>query len=183
MKNKYKLIGITGKARSGKDTIAKYLWQEHDFVRISLAYPLKQAARIIFNLSYDQAFCDELKEEVIPYWGLSPRQMFQKLGTDAVLCTFGQMTWVKHWLQTYSTLSETDHVVVPDIRKDFEAEALLKLGGIIIEVRRGTGLAGETGKHTSESGLETVIPHYVIDNHGTVDELCRMVDSIMKELA
>ena len=105
-----------------------------------------------------------------------------RLGTDAVLCTFGQMTWVKHWLQTYSTLSETDHVVVPDIRKDFEAEALLKLGGIIIEVRRGTGLAGETGKHTSESGLETVLPHYVIDNHGTVDELCRMVDSIMKEL-
>jgi len=182
MKNKYKLIGVTGKARSGKDTIAKYLWQEHDFVKSSLAYPIKQAARIIFNLTYEEAFCDELKEVVIPYWGLSPRQMFQKLGTDAVLCTFGQMTWVKRWLQTYSTLSETDHVVVPDIRKDFEAEAIMKLGGIIIEVVRGNGLEGETGKHTSESGLETVLPHYRIINTGSLEELYANVDAIMKEL-
>ena len=182
MKNKYKLIGVTGKARSGKDSIAKYLWQEHDFVRVALADPIKRAAQIIFNLTYEQAWADDLREVVIPYWGLSPRQMFQKLGTDAVLCTFGQMTWVKRWLTTYDVLAKTDHVVVPDIRKDFEAEAILKLGGIIIEVVRGNGLEGETGKHTSESGLETFLPHYMISNTGTFDELHANVDSIMKEL-
>ena len=72
--------------------------------------------------------------------------------------------------------------MVSDIRKDFEAEAILKLGGIIIEVVRGNGLEGETGKHTSESGLETILPHYRIINTGTFDELYANVDSIMKEL-
>ena len=36
-----KLIGITCKARSGKDTIARHLWAQHAFTRIAFADPLK----------------------------------------------------------------------------------------------------------------------------------------------
>jgi hypothetical protein len=78
-----KLIGIVGKARSGKSSIAQHLWSEHAFTRIALADPLKLAAQQIFGLSDEQALRDEFKEIEIPFWGMSPRQMFQRIGTEA----------------------------------------------------------------------------------------------------
>lgn len=174
-----KLIGITGKARSGKDTVAKHLWGEHEFTRIAMADPLKTAARAIFGLSHEQVYDDSLKEEVMPYWGMSPRQLFQLLGTEAVKGTFGDDTWVRRWLLSYSTLSQTDHVVVPDVRFDIEAETIRNLGGIIIEVRRGPGLVGSTGDHASERGLST-LPDAVINNDGTLEELFGRVDAVVK---
>lgn len=176
-----KLIGITGKARSGKDTIAKYLWEQHEFTRIALADPLKIAVRSIFGLSHEQVYDDSLKETIVPYWGMSPRQLFQQLGTEAVKGTFGDDTWVRRWLFSYSTLSQTDHVVVPDVRFDIEAGTIRDLGGIIIEVRRGPGLVGSTGDHASERGLST-LPDAVISNDGTMCELFRKVDAVVREL-
>lgn len=173
-----KLIGITGKARSGKDTIAKHLWAEHQFTRIALADPLKMAARNIFGLTHAQTMDDDLKETIIPYWGLSPRQIFQLLGTEAIKGTFGELTWVKRWAISYDLLKNTDHVVVPDVRFDCEASAIRALGGVIVEVQRGTGLTGSTGDHASELGLSS-LPDFVIDNSGTIDELCAVVDKIV----
>jgi dephospho-CoA kinase len=57
-----KLIGITGKARSGKDTIARHLWAQHAFTRIAFADPLKLAAQSIFGLTHDQTWNDDLKK-------------------------------------------------------------------------------------------------------------------------
>jgi hypothetical protein len=176
-----KLIGITGKARSGKDTIAKYLWEKHEFTRIAIADPLKFAARAIFGLSHEQVFDDSLKGEVIPYWGMSPRQLFQQLGTEAVKGTFGEDTWVRRWLMSYYVISKTDHVVVPDVRFDIEAETIRTLGGIIIEVRRGPGLVGSTGDHVSEHGLST-LPDAVISNDGTLEDLHAVVDALVRTM-
>lgn len=175
------LVGITGKARSGKDTIAKHLWTQHEFTRIALADPMKRAAQQMFGLTDAQTWSDELKEVVIPYWGMSPRQMFQKLGTEAAKGTFGDDVWAKRWRLSYDMLRETDHVVVPDIRFDIEADMIRALGGFIIEVRRGTGLSGSTGAHASELGLST-LPEVFIDNEGTVEELHRAFDKLVGSL-
>lgn len=173
-----KLIGITGKARSGKDTIAKHLFHTHEFTRAAFADPLKLAAGHIFGLSREQMWGDEHKETVIPYWGKSPRQLFQLLGTEAIKPVFGDDTWVKRWELTYMLFKDTDHMVVPDVRVDVEANRIRQLGGIIIEVRRGTGLAGSTGEHVSELGLST-LPDYIIENYGTIEELNAVVDRIV----
>ena len=50
------LIGITGKAGVGKDTVAEHLWHKHSFVRIGLADPLKRAAQEIFGLTDEQTW-------------------------------------------------------------------------------------------------------------------------------
>lgn len=173
-----KLIGITGKARSGKDTIAKHLFHTHEFTRVAFADPLKHAASHIFGLSGRQTWDDELKEKVIPYWGKSPRQLFQLLGTEAIKPVFGDDTWVKRFEITYNLLKDTDHMVVPDVRVDVEANRIRELGGVIIEVRRGSGLVGSTGSHISELGLST-LPDFVIENHGSIDELKANVDRIV----
>ena len=134
-----KLIGITGKARSGKDTIAEYLWSRHCFTRIALADPLKLAAQAAFRLGHQQTFNDALKEIAIHPWGLSPRQIFQKTG-DIYKAAFGEDFWVRRWMLSYEMFKDTDHIVVPDIRFDEEAAVIKELGGTLIRVVRGLSL-------------------------------------------
>ena len=176
-----KLIGITGKARSGKDTIARMLFAQHAFTRIAFADPLKLAAQQIFGLSKEQTWGDHKKEEVIPYWGMSPRQMFQLLGNEAVKPVFGADIWIKRWSMIYATLKDTDDIIVPDVRFDHEASHIRSLGGVIVELQRGIGLVGSTGDHASERGLST-LPEYTIDNNGTLDELRVKVMSLVEAL-
>ena len=174
-----KLIGICGKARSGKDTIAKHLFEAHAFTRIAFADPIKQAARHIFALTHEQTWDDALKEVVIPYWDMSPRQMFQKLGTDATHPVFGQNIWMKRWYVTYDVLKDTDHIVVPDVRRDYELAGIRELGGVIIRIDRDeAGLTGAEAQHISETGL-SMAPDYIIKNDGTIAGLKAAVDHLL----
>ncbi len=162
------IIGITGKARSGKDTVAAILVAQHGFTRIAFADPLKRAAQAIFGLTEAQTWDDDLKEIVIPYWGMSPRSMFQQLGVEAVKRTFGHDVWAKRWAMSFEAVG--DNVVATDCRFDTEAALIRSLGGIIIEVIRGPGLNGSTGDHSSERGLST-LPDITIDNNGSIKDL------------
>ena len=134
-----RLIGITGKARSGKDAIAKFAWSQYGFTRIAFADAVKLSAQAKFGLTAAQTWGDELKEIVIPHWNMTPRQMFQMEGTEAGRNVFGGDLWIKRFMLSYNLLKDTDDIIVPDVRFDNEAEALRSLGGIIIEVRRGQG--------------------------------------------
>lgn len=178
-----KLIGITGLARSGKDTVARYLWAEYAYTTIAFADPLKLATQHIFGLTDEQTWKDHLKEVTIPYWNMSPRQMFQLLGTEAVKGTFGDDTWCKRWKICYDVLSGTDDIVVPDVRTDVEAAMLRSLGGVIIELTRNdSGLSGSTGAHSSENGLST-FPDYEVTNNGTIQDLHDAVDAVLGKMA
>lgn len=172
-----KLIGIAAKARSGKDTVATYLWEKYGVTRIAFADPIKVAAQSMFGLTHDQAWNDSLKETVIPYWGLSPRQMLQQLGTDASKPVFGPDIWIKRWAMSYSTLMETDDIVVPDVRCDLEASYLRMLGGVIIHLERPDAQA--VSSHISEAGV-TVHPEdrYIINN-GTLEDLYAKVEIVL----
>lgn len=48
------IIGIMGKAGSGKDTTADFLKKEENFVKISLADPLKRICKDVFDFSLEQ---------------------------------------------------------------------------------------------------------------------------------
>lgn len=176
-----KLIGITGKARSGKDTIAQILFAQHAFTRIAFADPLKMAAQQMFGLTHEQTWAEAVKEQVIPHWGISPRQMFQLLGNEAVKPVFGADIWIKRWSMSYNMLKDTDDIIVPDVRFDHEAAHIRSLGGVIVEVQRGIGLVGSTGDHVSERGLST-LPEYTIDNSGTLEELEAKVNALVEAL-
>ena len=176
-----KLIGITGKARSGKDEIAKHLWARHAFTRIAIADPVKLTAQSAFRLSHDEAFKGENKEEILTYWGMSPRQIFQKTG-DIYKEVFGEAFWIKRWLLSYGTFGSTDDIVVPDIRFDNEAKSIRNLGGTLIRVVRGDGLAGAEGEHRSEAGI-TIPVDFTINNEGSLEDLWSEVDRIVRSLA
>ena len=90
------IIGITGKAGSGKDTVADYLVKNHDFIKLSFAGILKQGMQILFNLSDDQLHHPLVKEKIDPRWGKSPRELMQWLGTDILRKNIRQDFFIVH---------------------------------------------------------------------------------------
>lgn len=179
------LIGIHGKARAGKDTAAKYLVSEHGFVRQAFADPLKRAGQAMFGLNEQETWDDSLKEVVIPYWGMSPREMFQKLGTEGGREVFGEDLWLKRWLKFYEEYKDLSNIVVPDVRFENEAELVRARGGIVIHLTtsRKSALKGNTTTHASEAGVEFKPGDYRLANDGTFAALYAKIDLILEQLA
>ena len=169
-----KLIGVHGKAQSGKDTIARVLVEEHGFVRMAFADPLKAAASILFNWPPEIAFSDEIKTHKNPLWNdLTGREIFQKFGTEAMRGTFGDDFWIKRWACDYSRLRKKHSIVVSDVRTNIEADMIRGLGGLILHVeRRGAGLSGLEAFHSSERGIIfNKGTDLRLENNGTLEEL------------
>ena len=62
------IIGISGKKRSGKDTISDYLIQEYKFIKYGFADPIKDIAKIIFGFTEEQLYGNE-KDIIDLRWG------------------------------------------------------------------------------------------------------------------
>lgn len=168
------LIGIHGRARAGKDSIATVIKEAFPFEKYSFAAPIKDACNLIFG--WDQRHADgELKEVVDPFWGFSPRHAYQTLGTE----------WGRRllrddlWIRRCEMLNQKGmNLVIPDVRFPNELEFIRKQGGVMIFVRRpATGNEISLNTHASEAGLWHLIKpeDVVIDNDGTPEDLVRKV--------
>ena len=178
-----KLIGLAGKAGAGKDTVADYLWEKEGAIKIAFADALRAASASIFGLDPRNFLDRDLKEAEVEYWGMTPRRMLQLLGTEATKPVFGDDIWLKRWFLSYSAVRDTDHVVVPDVRFDVEAEAIRHLGGTIVHiVRPGAGLSGATGEHASEAGIELRNGDMYLSNRGSVEDLRHKVDELWETI-
>jgi len=167
-----KLIGVHGKAQSGKDTIARVLVEEHGFVRMAFADPLKAASAVLFGWPVEMAFSDEIKGYKSPLWDITGRTAFQRLG-DAMKIGFGTDFWIKRWACEYARLKDKHSIVVADVRTNAEADMIRGLGGVILHLeRRGAGLSGLEGMHSSEAGITfNRSTDLRIENNGTLSEL------------
>jgi hypothetical protein len=175
------LIGIHGKARCGKDTCAAYLVKYHGFIRQAFADPLKRAAQHIFGLTDEQTWEDGYKEVVIDYWGMSPRQMFQKLGTEAGRNVFGQGLWIRRWAKFYSEFGDVANIVVPDVRFDNEADLIRGLGGkvILLTSSRGNNLDDSAKAHASEAGIVVKPGDIPLANNSSYQSLYAKIDQVI----
>ena len=81
------IIGLSGYKGSGKDTVADFLCEKYGFIKYGFADPIKEIAKIMFDFSEDET----LKEVVDERWGISPREFYQKFGTEYGQFITGQM--------------------------------------------------------------------------------------------
>ena len=168
-----KLIGLTGKARSGKDTVGEYL-RKYGYQPYAMAKPIKEGCRQMFGWD-DRHLYGELKEVLDPAYGVTPREAMQKLGTE-----FGRnMISTKIWeLRAAVEISNSNYLVITDLRFDNEAALVLSNGGIVIDINReGRDKINGAEDHSSESGISPELITKVIDNNGTIDMLYENVDS------
>ena len=158
------LIGITGRAGSGKSTAADVLLKA-GWARVKFADPLKNMLRAI-GLS-DRHIEGDLKE--VPcdlLQGKTPRWAMQRLGTEWGRQCIGESFWLDLARREIAlTIAQGVPVVVDDVRFENEAQLIRDLGGTILQITRGNA---ETPSHASEADLTGDI---VYRNNGTRAEL------------
>ena len=141
------IIGICGFIGSGKDTVADYLVNFHEFRRESFASTLKDAVSAVFG--WDRTMLEgrtkearEWREQVDPWWAerldmptLTPRWVLQYWGTEVCRKGFHDDIWIAS-LENKLRNSK-DHVVISDCRFPNEISSIKNAGGQIIWVQRG----------------------------------------------
>jgi hypothetical protein len=141
------IIGICGFIGSGKDTVADYLVNFHEFRRESFASTLKDAVAAVFG--WDRTMLEgrtkearEWREQVDPWWAarldmptLTPRWVLQYWGTEVCRKGFHDDIWIAS-LENKLRNSK-DNVVISDCRFPNEISSIRNAGGKIIWVKRG----------------------------------------------
>jgi hypothetical protein len=193
------LIGLSGKAGSGKSTVGDYLAGAHGYVQFSFAGALKDVLQTAFHFTAEQMVYG--KETVDPRCGKSPRWCLQYFGTAFRAIWPEIWIWNLRW-EILGFLAENGQhpIVVTDVRFRDEAAALKAMGAVLVRIERPG--AGEEGGHTGpplrEYPCATGIPghcseidldgwegwqagqgNHVIDNSGTLQNLANCVEMIL----
>lgn len=168
------LIGLTGRARSGKDTAGKYLAPKLSARLYAFAHPIKEAAKFAFGLT-DEHVHGHLKETPLElYGGKTPRYILQTFGTDFARRMIVDDVWIKRAERELS-LYPTNYIIT-DVRFDNEAEWVRAQGGTVIQIQRENAQAVEA--HASEKGVSPGLIDHVIDNSGTLQSLYDQLDNL-----
>ena len=141
------IIGVCGFIGSGKDTIADYLMNIHQFRRESFANALKDAISMVFGWDRDMLEgrtrqSREWREQVDPWWAerlnmpdLTPRWVLQHWGTEVCRRAFHDDIWIA--ALENKLRNSTDDIVISDCRFPNEIKSIKDAGGIVIRVVRG----------------------------------------------
>lgn len=162
------IIGISGKAGHGKDTLAKLLVDNHGY--------------------YRRAFADALKEDIAHLlYGTSSKKGVKELEANkhkpeirALLQSYGVAQrekdphyWIRECLNRYQGVraykgGALTGLVIPDVRFKNEAEEVQRRGVLIRVVRDNfeSGLTPEAQAHPSETDLDGWAFNLVIFNTG-----------------
>jgi hypothetical protein len=173
-----KLIGITGQARSGKDTAADFLISSIDFTKYSFATPIKDAVKNLFHLTDDHVN-GHLKEVVLPDLGCSPRYLMQTLGTEWGRKLVDPEVWLMVAQKSISRLALNGNagVVIPDVRFENEAAFIRNNGGLLIHISRPD--CEKVLAHESELGVSLMPGDAQIVNNGTLKQLHNQVETTL----
>lgn len=164
------MIGITGKARAGKDTAASFYRQEFGYEHLSFAAPMKKMAAALADESQFLFEHDVHKESEVDWLQVSRRRLMQLLGNEAIKPVFGNDIWIRHLMHRVDSW-KLSKVVISDVRFDMEAQAIIDRGGYILRVvRPEAGLQGVAGSHASEAGVNPDLIDFDVENIGTVGE-------------
>jgi hypothetical protein len=141
------IIGVCGLIGAGKDTMADYLVNIHQFRRESFANTLKDAVSAVFGWDRDllegrTRHSREWREQVDAWWAdrlnmpeLTPRWVLQYWGTEVVRRSFHDDTWIASLENRLR--KTTDDVVISDCRFPNEIAAIKRAGGLVVRVHRG----------------------------------------------
>lgn len=168
-----RLIGITGLAGSGKDTLADALVYDRGAEKYNFALPIKHALNAMFGWTMEQWDDRIWKETKIAWLGKSPRQCAQTLGTEWGRDLVHPDLWMLIAEDRYLKYRQ-DHsggpFIIPDVRFENEVDMIHRNGGIVVKISR-LGV-NAVSAHVSEKGIEEV--DYILANHGTVRQFLEL---------
>lgn len=174
------LVVFTGFKGCGKTTASKFLSSAYGFKSLKFADGLKDMLRAL-GLN-EREIEGDLKEEPCGIlMGHTPRWAMQTLGTEWGRECISKDFWINLWVsRVRKTLHAGFGVVNDDMRFPNEAEAVKMLGGTIVRIYGKNDKEAQEDTHASESHYSTIAADYSLINRGTIGDLHRSVDTMVK---
>lgn len=202
------IIGVCGFIGSGKDTIADYLVNIHEFRRESFANALKDSVASVFG--WDRTMLEgrtkearEWREEVDTWWAerlamptLTPRWVLQYWGTEVCRKNFHDDIWIA--ALENKLRQAKDNIVISDVRFPNEILSIKNAGGKIVWVQRGelpewynSAIQANQGSniglnemkyrkiHSSEWAWVGTDFDSILTNDGTLEDLYSQIESVL----
>lgn len=172
------VIGITGKKRSGKDTFAAHLIENHGYTQVRFADPLRAVAKAINPIvgCYGTRETYRLTDALGPEddWEVAKelpevRRLLQVIGTEAGRDILGENVWVDAAERVIDSIPGP--VVVTDVRFWNEVDLIADLGTLVRVTRPSLGTP--TDQHPSETALDDLVmpTDFDVVNDGTIADL------------
>lgn len=176
------IIGLSGYAQVGKDTVANHLVEQYGFVKVSFADPIREALyKLNPVIQYHNLFprlatvVDALGWEGAKAASEDIRRLLQRFGTEIGREMFGKDFWVNQGLLR---AKEHENVVFADTRFMNEANAIRANDGQVWRINKPGHKP--VNDHPSETALDHYRFDWTIPNMTTVEELHNLVDTIMQ---
>jgi dephospho-CoA kinase len=182
-------IALTGKMRSGKDTVAKYLQEKHGFVSFAFGDGIKRIIQEYFPHEYAKG---------------KPRKLLQAIGQ--FFREYYPDVWVDYLhrdiLNYLDVLeftiglheSELPNIVITDVRQMNEYEYAKREGYTVIKVEAddelrleriknsGDNYSMEDFYHETEKMVDLIPCDYLITNNTTLEDLYEQIEFVVAEL-
>lgn len=179
------ILGLSGYARSGKDTVADYLVYNYGFTRMAFADPMREALyRLNPRINVAEMIGVSLQDAVdnLGWEGLkdvSPdiRGLLQRMGTEVGREMFGENLWVNYALDKAAAI---DRVVFADVRFVNEAQSIRDHEGFLWRIERPGTVA--VNDHISERALDDYKFDHYLNNYGTKELMLEAVNSMIGEV-
>jgi len=191
------LVGISGHARSGKDTFAEMLAAALNkdsyppYVMMAFANELKLKCQEAFDLTWEQLWGDDKEklDERYPkgdtFW--TAREIMQDFG--AFYRTIDNEFWIKNLFKVIES-KEYTNVVITDVRYINEADYIINNGGYVIRINREDKGDIHNEQHPSEIELDNYkrFDFTVVNNQGleelkvTASEVAKFLNGSEKNL-
>lgn len=182
------LIGLSGRAGSGKDTTANLIVQEFmargkQVKTLSFAGKLKEVVCDVFCI--DPVVFDDrtLKNApMLALGGKSPREVAQFLGTEAFRAIRSEV-WVDYAMkQAQRYMSQGISVIITDVRFLNEAQAIASYGGYIVCLKRDSVEVYNHASETAIDDIKTRCANWILTNNGPMSELASDVKQLASEV-
>ena len=172
------IIGIAGRARSGKDTIANFILTMQGGYRYSFADPIRNMLKAL-GIDLSHPYWLENKENIIPVLGASPRRLMQTLGTEWGRKLINPDLWLIMATQHFA--QQGPGMIIADIRFENEAKWVRNNGGIVIHVDRPN--IQKVEDHVSEQGIEfNPLTDKLLPNNGSLERLYLRTQEILTDV-
>lgn len=180
------ILGLSGYAQVGKDTLGAALVKNYGFTRFAFADALKE---VVYRLDpwvpdvREESDGSERLSSLVDRVGwekaktnLEVRRLLQKMGTEAGREVLGQNIWVDTVL---NQIGDRD-AVITDCRFPNEAQAVKDRGGFVVRVTR-PGVEA-VNAHPSETSLDGWNFDAVVGNSGALDDVEVLAEFVYESL-
>ena len=151
------MIGLVGRAQTGKDTAAFLFSNTHHPCKLSK--PVKDDLKLLYG--WDDYVIEERKDIVDPKYGFTPRDAMIR-HTQMLQRFFGNYFFIDKLLST-----NKGPIIITDVRYQHDIDEIHNRNGVTIKLVREGALV----KHEHEDYIDDLVTTFEVRNDGTVLEL------------